>query len=78
MHKQKNSTFYDWAKPSLDHIIPISRGGSDCLDNLQILTVFENFSKRDLTMEEWNLFKKENKTTSNYFIENIMNEEIEI
>lgn len=76
MHKQENSTFYDWAKPSLDHIIPISRGGSDCLDNLQILTVFENFSKRDLTMEEWNLFKKENKTTSNYYIENIMNEVI--
>lgn len=29
-------------------------------------------------MKKWNLFKKENKTTSNYFIENIMNEEIEI
>ena len=70
-NKLKHPTFYDWAKPSLDHIIPISKGGTNTLDNFQFLTTFENLAKRDMTMEEWNLFKKETKTTSNYFIENI-------
>lgn len=71
-NKNKNKTFYDWAKPSLDHIIPLSRGGSNNLSNLQFLTVFENLNKRDMTMEEWNLFKKETNTCSNYYIENIV------
>ena len=65
-------TFYDWAKPSLDHIIPKSRGGQDCLENYQFLTVFENLAKRDMTMEEWTKFKLETNTQSNYFIENIL------
>lgn len=68
--KEKN-TFYNWAKPSLDHIIPKSKGGTNKVENLQILTVFENLSKRDMTMEEWQIFKKETHTTSDYFIENI-------
>lgn len=49
-HKKENNTFYDWAKPSFDHIIPKSKNGTDDLENLQVLTVFENLSKRDLTM----------------------------
>lgn len=71
---QKNNypTFYDWAKPSLDHITPKSRGGDNSLSNLQFLTTFENLAKRDMTQEEWDLFKKETHTTSNYFIENIL------
>lgn len=68
---KKENTFYDWAKPSLDHIIPLSKGGTQKISNLQILTVFENLAKRDMTMEEWKNFKKETNTTSNYFIENI-------
>ena len=74
-NKNKDKTYYDWAKPSLDHKIPKSRGGTDQLNNLQILTVFENLAKRDMTWEEWNNFKKETKTHSDYFIENFIKEE---
>lgn len=73
----KTETFYDWAKPSIDHIIPLSRCGTSELFNLQFLTVFENLAKRDMTQEEWNTFKKETNTCSNYFIEHIMREEEE-
>lgn len=71
-HKLENETFYDWAKPSLDHIIPSSKGGTNTLDNFQFLTTFENLAKRDMTMTEWENFKQKTNTTSNYFIENIM------
>lgn len=72
-NKNRDQTFYDWAKPSLDHIIPSSKGGKNVLENFQFLTTFENLAKRDMTMEEWNNFKKETHTTSDYFIENILN-----
>ena len=71
-HKKLDKTFYDLAKPSLDHIIPISRGGTNLHDNLQFLTVFENLAKRDMTMEEWNNFKKRTNSSSDYYIENIL------
>ena len=71
-HKNEIETFYDWAKPSLDHIQPKSKGGTDELNNLQILTVFENLSKRDMSMSEWDEFKQKTHTTSDYFIENIL------
>ena len=70
--EEKANTFYDWAKPSLDHITPKSKGGMNDLKNIQFLTVFENLAKRDMTMQEWNDFKKETNTTSDYFIESIM------
>lgn len=71
----KNHTFYDWAKPSLDHIVPSSKGGKNILENFQFLTTFENLAKRDMTMEEWNDFKKNTHTTSDYFIESIIEKE---
>ena len=71
-HKKEEQTFYDLAKPSLDHIIPKSRGGSNKKENLQFLTVFENLAKRDMTQEEWNNFNIKTKTSSMYFIEEIM------
>lgn len=73
-HKEEKDTFYDWAKPSIDHIIPKSKGGDNNISNFQVLTVFENLAKRDKTQEEWNDFKKRSHTNSDYFIENIIEE----
>lgn len=55
-----------------NHIIPSSKGGSNTLNNFQFLTTFENLAKRDMTMIEWNEFKKKTNTQSDYFIESIM------
>jgi hypothetical protein len=57
-----------WGKPSLDHIQPLSKGGTWELNNLQILTWFENRAKCDMTQEEWESFKDETQTNSLYFI----------
>lgn len=73
--QNKDDTFYDWAKPSLDHKTPKSKGGSNNISNLQVLTVFENLCKRDMTWEEWVAFKERTHTTSDYFIENIVKKE---
>lgn len=70
--QNRGKTFYDLAKPSLDHIVPKSRGGNNKKENLQFLTLFENLAKRDMTQEEWLKFKKETNTKSDYFIEEIM------
>lgn len=67
-----SNTFYDLAKPSLDHIIPKSKGGTDDLRNLQFLSVFENLSKRDMTMQEWKIFKERTNTHSNLFIDELI------
>lgn len=71
-HSEQENTFYDLAKPSIDHIVPLSRGGTSELKNLQVLTVFENLAKRDMTMEEWNNFKEKTNSHSDYFIEEVM------
>lgn len=71
LSQEKTNTFYDWAKPSIDHIIPKAKGGTNDLNNLQYLTVFENLNKRDMTMDEWNNFKKITHTSSGYFYESI-------
>lgn len=71
--KGKNiNTFYDWWRPSLDHIIPKSRGGLNTLNNFQFLTYYENHNKLDMTWEEWQQFKLDTHTTSELFIEAIM------
>ena len=57
-----------WAKPSLDHKRPSSKGGDYSLENLQVLTWFENRAKCDMTQDEWNKFKLETNTKSDYFI----------
>lgn len=74
-NENKTKTFYDLSKPSLDHIIPLSRGGTSKIDNLQVLTVFENLAKRDMTAEEWKEFKQKTNTHSAYFIEEVMSNE---
>ena len=53
-------------------LIPTSKGGKEELSNYQFLTIFENLVKRDMTMEEWNVFKRETNTKSDYFIESIL------
>lgn len=73
--QERTSTYYDWAKPSVDHIIPKSKNGSDKKENLQFLTVFENLNKRDMTWEEWISFKQVTNTTSDYYLESIMQTE---
>lgn len=62
-----------WTMLSLDHIVPLSRGGTYDLDNLQFLTWFENRAKADMTMSEWREFKRETNTTSSWFIDEIIN-----
>ena len=69
---ETQSTFYDWWKPSLDHIIPKSRGGTNKLNNFQFLTYYENHNKLDMTWDEWQQFKQETNTHSELYIEAIM------
>lgn len=42
---------YGW---EIDHVIPLSRGGSSSLRNLQPLHWENNRDKGDLTQKEWN------------------------
>lgn len=47
-----------YSKPSLDHIIPRSKGGKlNDLNNLQFITWLENRIKNDLDVDEWNTIK---------------------
>jgi|SRR5580693_3447503 5-methylcytosine-specific restriction endonuclease McrA len=41
------------ADPTIDHIVPLSRGGSNWPDNIQLLCLPCNDSKGVKTMEEW-------------------------
>jgi len=46
-----------YKKPSIDHIVPKSKGGTNDIENLQFLTWFENRCKNDMTQTEWNNLK---------------------
>lgn len=45
-------------KPSIDHIIPKSRGGDNNLDNLRFLSWFENRCKDNMSLENGRLLRK--------------------
>lgn len=49
----------DYAKPSIDHIIPKSKGGTCDLENLQIIPWFINRAKNNLSIEDWAKVRKE-------------------
>ena len=63
--EQFNAIYTTWVdsgklkykKPSLDHIKPKSKGGTNSLDNLQFLSWFENRCKNDMTQGEWDNLK---------------------
>lgn len=43
-------------KPSLDHIIPLSKGGTHELSNLQFISCMENYCKHDIL--NWDYVKR--------------------
>jgi len=45
-------------KPSLDHIVPKSKGGSLFVDNLQFISWLENRAKMNIDQDAWNLIKQ--------------------
>ena len=52
-----NSGEEKYKKPSLDHITPKAKGGTNDIENLQFLSWFENRCKNDMTQTEWNNLK---------------------
>ena len=71
--RQFNSVYHKWClsgynnykKPSIDHIIPKAKGGTNDLNNLQFLSWFENRCKNDMTQDEWDTLKS---NIEEYFI----------
>jgi len=62
--RQFNEIFSLWIgskekylKPSIDHINPVSHGGTNEISNIQFLTWFENRCKNDMTQKEWDDLK---------------------
>jgi len=63
--KWKNNKTDKYLRPTLDHIVPKSKGGNNNLENLQFLTWFENRAKNNLSQVEWNKLKQ---NINNYLI----------
>lgn len=55
--KWLDSSKEKYFRPSIDHIVPISLGGKHSVENLQILTWFENRCKNNMTQAEWDRLK---------------------
>ncbi len=60
-----NRLYFNWLyndkckllKPSLDHIVPVSKGGSDDIENIVFLTFFENKAKTNYMPDQWENIK---------------------
>jgi hypothetical protein len=48
-----NSGKEKYKKPSLDHMTPKAKGGTNDIENLQFLSWFENRCKNDMAQTEW-------------------------
>lgn len=51
--------FVSMKEVTLDHAVPLSRGGSNELDNLRLAHLSCNQLKNDMTAEEFELFQNE-------------------
>lgn len=59
-----NSVYFKWIetkdrllKPTIDHIVPKSRGGLNKIENYQVLSWFENRCKNNMSQSEWDNLK---------------------
>lgn len=59
-------------QPSVDHVLPVSRGGSHECHNLQFLTWIENRHKEAMTMDEWVAFRAKTATDSDWYTDRIV------
>lgn len=57
VYKKYKANPCKYTKPSIDHIIPKSKGGNNSLENLQFLSWFENRCKNDMYQYEWEYIK---------------------
>ena len=54
-----------YRKPSIDHVIPVSKGGTNALENLSFLTWLENRSKTNIYQDDWDNIKN---NLNEYFV----------
>jgi 5-methylcytosine-specific restriction endonuclease McrA len=55
--KWLNSGKDKYMRPTIDHIVPRSKGGTNEIENLQFLSWLENRCKNDMTQDEWDFLK---------------------